>query len=293
MTRTPSTLSIAPRCWTSVPVRPAELLSYVHFLVTFSLIYISSQRSTYGEDAPAFSSDFQIPHVELVPVAYTLSDSDDEEEEVDREVGKEGEAEGNASENESGALRTGSSARPAQKTQTVPSSMAKSEGALSLPSASTSKPGTIFVKKDGGSSGKAPKTPAKQERPKPRGAYRGAKPSTPPAAKLFDDEARASSSKTTADNRPVYALSSQGRPPSEDVAELAKPPAKVLCFGSLLFHFLIFSVARPCPLSAAFAQVGQNARRGEPPCWREGQARPSPRRFVRFLHSPSVGLYLP
>ncbi|KAJ7720235.1 hypothetical protein B0H14DRAFT_3521010 [Mycena olivaceomarginata] len=183
-------------------------------------------RSTYGENTSAFSSDFQIPHVELVPVAYTLSDSDDEEEEADREVGKEGEAEGNASENESGTLRTGSSARPTQKTQTAPSSTAKSEGALSLPSASTSKPGTIFVKKDGGSSGKAPKAPAKQERPKPRGAYRGAKPSTPPAANLFDDEARASSSKTTADNRPVYALSSQGRPPSEDVAELAKPPAK-------------------------------------------------------------------
>ncbi|KAJ7702520.1 hypothetical protein B0H14DRAFT_3527255 [Mycena olivaceomarginata] len=183
-------------------------------------------RSTYGENTSAFSSDFQIPHVELVPVAYTLSDSDEEEEEADREVGKEGEAEGNASENESGALRTGSSARPTQKTQTAPSSTAKSEGALSLPSASTSKPGTIFVKKDGGSSGKASKAPAKQERPKPRGAYRGAKPSTPPAANLFDDEARASSSKTTADNRPVYALSSQGRPPSEDVAELAKPPAK-------------------------------------------------------------------
>ncbi|KAJ7690948.1 hypothetical protein B0H14DRAFT_2652201 [Mycena olivaceomarginata] len=113
-----------------------------------------------------------IPHVELVPVAYTLSDSDEEEEEEDREVGKEGEAEGNASENESGALRTGSSARPTQKTQTVPSSMAKSEGTLSLPSASTSKPRTIFVKKDGGSSGKAPKTSAKQEHPKPRGAYR-------------------------------------------------------------------------------------------------------------------------
>jgi hypothetical protein len=38
-------------------------------------------------------------------------------------------------------------------------------------------------------------------------------------------------------NRPVYALSSQGRPPSEDFAELAKPPAKVLCFVSPLPYF--------------------------------------------------------
>jgi hypothetical protein len=184
-------------------------------------------------------------------VAYTLSDSDDEEEEADREVGKEGEAEGNASENESGALRTGSSARPTQKTQMAPSSTAKSEGALSLPSASTSKPGTIFVKKDGGSSGKTPKTPAKQERPKPRGAYRGAKPSTPPAANLFDDEARASSSKIIADHRPVYSLSSQGRPPSEDITEFAKPPAKVLRFVSFvsLISNLFCSAAVPPLLS--------------------------------------------
>ncbi|KAJ7692491.1 hypothetical protein B0H14DRAFT_2651659 [Mycena olivaceomarginata] len=106
-------------------------------------------RSTYGENASAFSSDFQIPHVELVPVAYALSDSDEEEEEVDREVGKEGEAEGNASKDEFGALRTGSSARPTRKTQPAPSSTTKSEGSSSLPSASTSKLGTIFVKKEG------------------------------------------------------------------------------------------------------------------------------------------------
>ncbi|KAJ7300647.1 hypothetical protein DFH08DRAFT_828243, partial [Mycena albidolilacea] len=183
-------------------------------------------RSTYGENTSAFSSDFQIPHVELVPVAYTLSDSDEEEEEADREEGNEGEAEGNASENESGALRTGSSARPTQKTQPAPSSMKKSEGAPSLPGASTSKPGTIFVKNEGGSSSKTLKTPAKQDRPKPKGAYRGARLTTPPASNLFDDEARASSSKTTVDTRPVFAQSSQGRPPSEDVAELEKPSTK-------------------------------------------------------------------
>ncbi|KAJ7300354.1 hypothetical protein DFH08DRAFT_1001797 [Mycena albidolilacea] len=177
-------------------------------------------------NASAFSSDFQIPHVELVPVSYALYDSDDGEEEADREVGKEGEAEGSTSEHESGALRTGSSALSTRKTQPAPSSPTKSEGALSSPSASTSKPGTIFVKKDGGSSSKTPKTPAKQERPKPKGAYRGAKLATPPAADLFDDEARASSSKTTADNRPVYSLSSQGRPPSEDVVEFKKPSTK-------------------------------------------------------------------
>jgi hypothetical protein len=212
----------------SVPVRPVELLLYVPFHVTDSFINISLQRSTYGEDVSAFSSDFHIPHVELVPVAYTLSNSDEEEEEEeDREVGKEGEAEGSTSEHESGALRTGSSARPARKTQPAPSSTTKSEGALSLPSASTSKSGTIFVKKDGGSSSKTPKTPSKPECPKPRGTYRSAKLATPPAANLFDDETRASSSKTTSDKRPVYALSSQGRPPLEDVAELEKPSTKV------------------------------------------------------------------
>jgi hypothetical protein len=197
------------------------------FIESLIVIILYPQRSTYGEHTSAFSSDFQIPHVELVPVSYALYDSDDGEEEADREVGKEGEAEGSASEHESGALRTGSSALSTRKTQPAPSSPTKSEGALSLPSASTSKPGTIFVKKDGGSSSKTPKTPAKQERPKPKGAYRGAKLATPPAADLFDDEARASSSKTTADNRPVYSLSSQGRPPSEDVAEFEKPSTKV------------------------------------------------------------------
>jgi hypothetical protein len=202
-------------------------------------------------------------------VAYTLSDSDDEEEEADREVGKEGEAEGNASENESGALRTGSSARPTQKTQTAPSSTTKPEGAPSLPGASTSKPGTIFVKKEDGSSSKTLKTPAKQDRPKPKGAYRGARPTTPPAAKLFDDEARASSSKTTADNRPAYSLSSQGRPPSVDFTELEKPSTKVRFFP-LASSILLSSLARPCPLAATLAQVSQNARRGEPSCWRAG-----------------------
>ncbi|KAJ7812464.1 hypothetical protein B0H14DRAFT_3478832 [Mycena olivaceomarginata] len=205
-----STLFTARLCLTFGPVRLVE----------------PSCSPLMAKNTSAFSSDFQIPHVELVPVAYTLSDSDDEEEEADREVGKEGEAEGNASENESGALRTGSSARPTQKTQTAPSSTTKPEGAPSLPGASTSKPGTIFVKKEDGSISKTLKTPAKQDRPKPKGAYRGARPTTPPAAKLFDDEARASSSKTTADNRPAYSLSSQGRPPSVDFTELEKPSTK-------------------------------------------------------------------
>ncbi|KAJ7797230.1 hypothetical protein B0H14DRAFT_3493959 [Mycena olivaceomarginata] len=183
--------------------------------------------STYGETATAFSSDFQLPHVELMPVVYVLADSDDkEEEEADRKVGNEGEAEGNTSENESVTLPTGSSSRPTQKTQPAPSSMMKSEGAPLLPSASTSKPGTIFVMKDGGSSSKTPRTPVKQDRPKPRGAYRGARPTTPPALNLFDDESRPSSSKTTSGNCPVYSLSSQGRPPSVDVTELEKPSTK-------------------------------------------------------------------
>jgi hypothetical protein len=115
------------------------VLSSSNALFIFSFFL---QRSTYGAKAAAFGSDFQLPHVELVPVSYALSDSDDEEEEeVDREVGKEGEAEGNASEDDFGALRTGSSARPTRKTQPAPSSTTKSEGASSLPSASTSKHG--------------------------------------------------------------------------------------------------------------------------------------------------------
>jgi hypothetical protein len=66
------------------------------------------QCSAYGESATTFSSDFQIPHVKVMPVAYTLPNSDNEEE-ADREVGSEEEAEGDMPESESGTLHTGSS----------------------------------------------------------------------------------------------------------------------------------------------------------------------------------------
>jgi hypothetical protein len=170
-----------------------------------------------------------------VPTVYALPDSEDEEE-ADRKVGTAEEAAGDESGSESGAPRPGSSALLTRKAQPAPSSTTNAEGPSKSTSASTSKPGTIFVKKEGGSSSTIPKTPAKQEHPKPRGTYRGARHATPPAANLFDDEARASSSKTTADHRLVYALSPQGRPPSEDLAELEKPSTKVVDF--LLFHFI-------------------------------------------------------
>ncbi|KAJ7842392.1 hypothetical protein B0H14DRAFT_3456933 [Mycena olivaceomarginata] len=189
-------------------------------------------RSTYGENTSAFSSDFQIPHVELVP----------EEEEADREVGKEGEAEGNASENESGALRTGSSARPTQKTQTAPSSTTKPEGAPSLPGASTSKPGTIFVKKEDGSSSKTLKTPAKQDRPKPKGAYRGARPTTP----------------------------------SRREALRRRGPRLVQTSSFCGLHRAreAFDEARPCPLAATLAQVSKTRAEANPPAGERDKPNP-------------------
>ncbi|KAJ7867004.1 hypothetical protein B0H14DRAFT_3442130 [Mycena olivaceomarginata] len=181
--------------------------------------------SVYGANATAFNADFQIPHVLPVPTVYALPDSEDKEE-ADRKVGTAEEAAGDESGSELGTLRPGSSALLTRKAQLAPSSTTNAEGPSKSASTSTSKPGTIFVKKEGGSSSTIPKTPAKQERPKPRGTYCGARLATPPAANLFDNEACASSSKTTAGHRPVYALSLQGRPPSEDLAELEKPSTK-------------------------------------------------------------------
>jgi hypothetical protein len=114
----------------------------------------------------------------------------------------------------------------------------KSEGTPLLPTASTSKPGTIFVKKDGGPSYRTPKTPTPQEHPKPKATYCGARPAMPPALNLFEDESRTSSTKTTSGKHPVYSLSSQGRPSSEDVAELEKPLTKVVLLPSI--HSLCF-----------------------------------------------------
>ncbi|KAJ7847852.1 hypothetical protein B0H14DRAFT_2583394, partial [Mycena olivaceomarginata] len=122
---------------------------------------------------------FVIPHVELVPVAYTLSDSDDEEEEADRER----------------VLL--------KRPKRLPSSTTKPEGAPSLPGCFHVQAWDHLRQEEDGSSTQDPQDSREAGPPQAlNGAYRGARPTTPPAAKLFDDEARASSSKTTADNRP-------------------------------------------------------------------------------------------
>ncbi|KAJ7354043.1 hypothetical protein DFH08DRAFT_803957 [Mycena albidolilacea] len=165
----------------------------------------------------------KLPHVELVPVSYTLSNSNNKEEEADRKVEDVEEAVGDESGSESGTLRPGSSSRPTLKTQPAPSSPTKSEGTSTSASASKSNPGgTIHVKKEGASSSKTLVTFAAQNHLLPKATHCSAHPPTPPAKDLFADEVHTSSST----NHLVYSLSSQGRPPSVDVAELEKLPAK-------------------------------------------------------------------
>jgi hypothetical protein len=167
-----------------------------------------------------------------VPVVYVLSESDDEEE-ADRKVGNAEYAAGDESGSESGALRPGSSTRPLQSTQTVPSSPAKAEGTSHSASTSTSKPGgTIHVKKDGAASGKNPATPTAQNRPMPKPVYRGAPSSTaappsPEAKHLFDDERLPDTSSTAGRKRPQVELHTQGRPPSVETERLEQKPPKV------------------------------------------------------------------
>ncbi|KAJ7861671.1 hypothetical protein B0H14DRAFT_3445142 [Mycena olivaceomarginata] len=187
--------------------------------------------STYGANATAFNSDFQIPHVVPVPTVYSLPDSDDEEE-ADRKVGDAEDAAGDESGSESGALRPGSSARLTRKTQPAPSSPTKAEGSSKSASASTSKPGgTIHVKKEGAASVKTPATSMTLNRPMPKPAYRGAPsstaaPPTPEAKQLFDDELLPDSSSKTGRKRPQVEIYTQGRPPSLETEQLEQKPPK-------------------------------------------------------------------
>ncbi|KAJ7817379.1 hypothetical protein B0H14DRAFT_3474701 [Mycena olivaceomarginata] len=168
--------------------------------------------STYGANATAFNSDFQIPHVVPVPTVYSLPDSDDEEE-ADRKVG---DAEGCCG----------------GRTQPAPSSPTKAEGSSKSASASTSKPGgTIHVKKEGAASVKTPATSMTLNRPMPKPAYRGAPSSTaalptPEAKQLFDDELLPDSSSKTGRKRPQVEIYTQGRPPSVETEQLEQKPPK-------------------------------------------------------------------
>jgi hypothetical protein len=170
-----------------------------------------------------------------LPVAYALPESDDEEE-ADRKVADAEYAAGDESGSESGALRPGSSTRPLQSTQTVPSLLAKAEGSSKSASASTSKPGgTIHVKKEGAASVKTPATSTTPNRPTPRAAYRGAPssaaaPPTPEAKQLFDDELLPNSSSKTSRKRPQVEIHTQGRPPSVETERLEQKPPKVRCY---------------------------------------------------------------
>ncbi|KAJ7788902.1 hypothetical protein B0H14DRAFT_3503657 [Mycena olivaceomarginata] len=190
------------------------------------------QCSTYGVNATAFNSDFQIPHIVPVPMVYSLPDSDDEEE-ADRKVGDAEEAVGDESGSESGAFRPGSSTRPTRKTQPAPSSPTKSKGASKSTSASTSKPGaTIHVKKEGAASGKILAMPTAQSRPTPKATYHGAVTSTavsstPPADRLFDDERLAGpSSQSTSRRCPQVDIHTQGRSPSVEAERLEQKSSK-------------------------------------------------------------------
>jgi hypothetical protein len=170
-----------------------------------------------------------------VPVVYALPKSDDEEE-ADRKVGDAEYAAGDESGSESGALHPGSSTRPLQSTQTVPSSLAKAEGTSKSASASTSKPGgTIHVKKDGAASGKTPATSTTPNRPAPKPAYRGAPSSTaappsPEAKHLFDDERLPEASSKAVHKHPQVEIHMQGRPPSVETERLEQKPPKVRCY---------------------------------------------------------------
>ncbi|KAJ7833464.1 hypothetical protein B0H14DRAFT_2591493 [Mycena olivaceomarginata] len=179
----------------------------------------------------AFNSDFQIPHVIPVSVVYALPDSDDEEE-ADRKVWDAEDAAGDESGSESGALRPGSSTRPLQKTQTVPSSLVKAEGTSHSASASTSKPGgTIHVKKEGATSVKTPVTSTTPNCPTPKAAYSGAPssaaaPPTPEAKHLFDDKRLPDASSKTSRKCPQVEIHTQGRPPSVETKQLEQKPPK-------------------------------------------------------------------
>ncbi|KAJ7343708.1 hypothetical protein DFH08DRAFT_810266 [Mycena albidolilacea] len=173
-------------------------------------------RSTYGANATAFNSDFQIPHVVPVPTVYSLPDSDDEEE-ADRKVADAEEAAGDESGSELGVLRPGSSARLTHKTQPAPSSTTKAEGSSKSVSASTSKPGgTIHVKKEGAASVKTPATPTAQNRPVPKPAYCGTPSST--AAHFLPSKAGRKC--------PQVEIHTQGRPPSVETERPEQKPPK-------------------------------------------------------------------
>ncbi|KAJ7681309.1 hypothetical protein B0H14DRAFT_3535844 [Mycena olivaceomarginata] len=157
--------------------------------------------STYGANATAFNSDFQIPHVE----------------EADRKVGDAEDAAGDESGSELGALRPGSSARLTRKTQPAPSSTTKAEDSSKSASASTSKPGgTIHVKKEGAASVKTPATP------KPSHAQGGLLQ----CPFLFDGELLPDSSSKTSRKRPQVEIYTQGRPPSVETEQLEQKPPK-------------------------------------------------------------------
>jgi hypothetical protein len=170
-----------------------------------------------------------------VPTVYALPDSEDEEE-ADRKVGDAEDTAGDESGSESGTLRPGSSTRPLQTTQTVPSSLAKAEGTSHSASASTSKPGgTIHVKKEGAASGKTPATSTTPNRPAPRAAYRGAPSSTaappsPEAKHLFDDERLPDSSSKAGRKHPQVEIHTQGRPPSVETERPEQKPPKVCLY---------------------------------------------------------------
>jgi hypothetical protein len=189
-----------------------------------------------------------------VPVVYALPDSEDEEE-ADRKVGDAEDAAGDESGSESGALRPGSSARPPQKTQSVPSSLAKAEGTSHSASASTSKPGgTIHVKKEGAASIKTPATSTTPNRPTPKATYCGAPssaaaPPTSEAKHLFDDELLPEASSKTSCKRPHVEIHTQGRPPSVETEQLEQKPPKVRLSAYAFYpltHCTLF-LARPRP----------------------------------------------
>jgi hypothetical protein len=183
-----------------------------------------------------------------VPVVYALPESD-EEEEADWKVGDAEYAAGDESGSESGALCPGSSTRPLQSTQTVPSSLAKAEGTSKSASASTSKPGgTIHVKKDGAASGKTPAKSTTPNRPMPRAAYRGAPaaPPSPEAKHLFDDERLPEASSKSGRKHPQVEIYTQGRPPSVEAEQLEQKPPKVRLSIYSFYPLVLPVFAYPC-----------------------------------------------